>query len=112
MYSGEMLLSGAVSPALEKMVKAEDASEAKKIQFAKDFESVFINKLLEEMKSTIGNWGLEKDEASKQVDGIFWLYLAQDMADNGGLGMWKDIYQSLDGMENKNIETKLLDANL
>ncbi|MEJ2648354.1 MAG: hypothetical protein P8016_08120 [Sedimentisphaerales bacterium] len=49
------------------------------------------------MKDTIGNWGFEKDSASEQVDGIFWLYLARDMADKGGLGLWKNIYDSMPG---------------
>jgi len=64
-------------------------------QVAKDFESVLINKLLDEMKNTIGDWGFEKDGICKQAQGIFWLYLAQDIANQGGLGLWKDIYEFL-----------------
>jgi len=60
-------------------------------QAAKDFESVLLNKLLDEMKNTIGDWGFDEDGVSKQVQGIFWLYLAQDIANQGGLGLWKDI---------------------
>jgi len=63
-------------------------------QVAKDFESVLLNKLLGEMKDTIGDWGFEKDGVCEQVQGIFWLYLAQDIANQGGLGLWKDIYES------------------
>lgn len=88
------------------------ASEARKEQFAKDFESVFINKLLDEMKKTVGDWGLEKDSVTEQVNGMFWLYLSQDMAKNGGFGMWKDIKQSLDNLEQKNTTTEMLDTNL
>ena len=114
MHSTKLILTEAVSPQaqLEKIEKINSVSEAKKKQFAKDFESVFINKLLDEMKNTIGDWGDEKDGASKQIDGIFWLYLARDIADNGGFGMWKDIYQFLTDSENKNSTTKLLDENL
>jgi Rod binding domain-containing protein len=77
--------------------KLDSASEAKKMQAAKDFESLLLNSLLSQMKDTIGNWGFEKDSASEQVDGIFWLYLARDMADKGGLGLWKNIYDSMPG---------------
>jgi len=63
-------------------------------QIAKDFESVLLNKLLDEMKNTIGDWGFDKDGICKQVQGIFWLYLVQDIANQGGLGLWKDIYES------------------
>ena len=97
---------------LEKIKKIDSAPEAKKKQFAKDFESVFISKLLDEMKNTIGDWGDEKDGVSRQIDGIFWLYLARDIADNGGFGMWKDIYQFLTDSEHKNTTTELLDENL
>ena len=114
MDSIKLILTEAVSPPipLEKIKKIDGASEAKKKQSAKDFESVFINKLLDGMKNTIGDWGFEKDGASKQVDGIFWLYLARDLANNGGFGMWKDIYKSLTNSEHKNTVPELLDENL
>jgi len=99
-----------VSP-LAQLSKAKaiaGSSEAQKEKFAKDFESVFISKLLDEMKNTVGDWGLEKDSVTKQVNGMFWMYLSQDMANNGGFGMWKDIKQSLDNLEPKNnIDTNL-----
>ena len=110
----KMLLTGNVSSP-KPLVNAEkiyDATEAKKKQFAKDFESVFINKLFDAMKDTVGDWGPEKDGASEQIGGIFWLYLARDIADNGGFGMWKDIYQSLNDKGQKNIVTKSLDENI
>jgi len=113
MDSTQLILTGAVSSPtpLEKM-KTDGASEAKKKQFAKDFESVFINKLLDEMKNTVGDWGFEKEGASEQVEGIFWLYLARDIADKGGFGMWKDIYQFLADSGQKNAVPELLDKTL
>jgi Rod binding domain-containing protein len=75
--------------------KIDEFSVEKKRQIAKDFESILINKLLEEMKNTIGDWGFDKDGTSKQVQGIFWLNLAQDIANKGGLGLWKDVYEFL-----------------
>lgn len=85
----------------------ETLSEDKKIQVAKDFESVLLNKLLEKMGDTIGDWGFDKDGASKQVHGIFWLYLSQHIADNGGLGLWKDIYQALTNSDQTKATTEL-----
>ncbi|MHC4635495.1 MAG: hypothetical protein ACYSYU_09880 [Planctomycetota bacterium] len=114
MDSAKLILTGTVLPPtpLEQIKKIDAACEAKKKQFAKDFESVFINKLLDEMKNTIGDWGDEKDGASEQIDGIFWLYLARDIADNGGFGMWKDIYQFLTDSKPENITPESLDENL
>ncbi len=90
----------------------DGASEEKKKQVAKDFESVLLSKLLDEMSKSVGNWGFEKDGASKQVQGIFWLYLARDVANNGGMGLWKDIYKFLSGPDQTNVAGKSLDGSV
>ena len=97
MDSVKLILTQPVSPPspLEDLTKIDGISEDRKKQIAKDFESILINKLLDQMKNTIGDWGFEKDGVYRQVQGIFWLHLAQDIANNGGFGMWKDIYQFL-----------------
>ena len=114
MNSDKLILTEAVPlpTPLEQVKNMNAVSEVEKKKFAKDFESVFVNKLLDEMKNTIGDWGDEKDGASRQIDGIFRLYLARDIADNGGFGIWKDIYQFLTDSENKSSTTVLLDENL
>ena len=80
-------------------VQKENIPDEKKVQIAKDFESLLLSNLLEQMKSTIGNWGMEKDSTSNQIDGIFWLYLSREISDNGGLGFWQDIYKNLPNNE-------------
>jgi Rod binding domain-containing protein len=82
--------------------KVEGASQDKKEQTAKDFESVLLGRFLDAMKDTIGDWGFEQDAASKQVHGLFWLYLARDIAKNGGFGLWKDIYKFVVNSEQSN----------
>ena len=84
---------------LQNLKNVINDDEQKKIQFAKDFESVFVNKLLDEMRKTVGDWGFEKDGTSKQIDGLFSMFLAQDISNNGGLGLWKEIYKSLTDRE-------------
>jgi Rod binding domain-containing protein len=92
MDSVKLILTEPVSPPamLEQLDKSmlNSISEEKKKQAAKDF------------------WDSEKDGASKQMHGIFWLYLARDIANNGGLGLWKDIYQSLTNAEHANTVQK------
>lgn len=114
MDSANLIIDSAVSPSamLEQTKKNRGDTDAAKIQFAKDFESVFMNKLLDEMKNTIGGWGEEKDGAGQQVEGIFWMYMARNIGDNGGIGMWKDIYKSLNDAEHKNTVPELLDKKL
>jgi Rod binding domain-containing protein len=73
----------------------DDICDAKQKQAAKDFESVLLCKLLDAMKSTIDQWGLDEDSTSKRVHDLFWQYLARDIADHGGFGLWKDIYRVL-----------------
>lgn len=112
MSSSDLIIDSHVIPTSlpEKANNTDKATEAAKIKFAKDFESIFINKLLEEMKNTIGEWGEEKDGASQQVNGMFYMLLAKDLGENGGFGMWKDIYNSL--KENKSSSQTLLDKKI
>ena len=62
---------------------------------AKDFEAVLLNKVMEEMDKSIPRSGLLESGISDQVRGMFWFYLAQDMADKGELGLWKDIQRQM-----------------
>lgn len=114
MDAAKSILTETVQPPmlLEQLKKINNIPEEKKKQYAKDFESVFISKLLDEMKNTVGDWGFEKDSDSKQTQGIFWLCLARDVADNGGLGLWKDICQFLTDSEHKSEVAGILDKNI
>jgi Rod binding domain-containing protein len=116
MDSTKLILTEPVSPPepLEQLQKSglKDISDEKKKQIAKDFESVLLNKTLDQMKNTIGNWGFEKDGPFEQVQGIFWMYLARDMANNGGIGLWKDIYQFLANADKSSAAGKSLDGQI
>jgi len=92
--------------------KIDGYSQERKKQIAKDFESVLLHKLLEEMKNTIGDWGFDKDGVSKQVQGIFWLHLARDIANKGGFGLWKDVYEFLRCAEKENTTIESLNENV
>jgi Rod binding domain-containing protein len=116
MDSTKLILTEPVSPPtmLEHLDQSrlKSISDEKKKQVAKDFESVLLNKLLDEMKNSITDWGLEKDSASKQTEGIFWLYLGRNIANNGGLGLWKDIYQFLTNTEQINTTKQSVDGQV
>ena len=87
-------------------------SVAKKEEMAKGFESLLIGKLLDEVQKTIGKYSIADDGAAKQVNGIFWQFLGQEMSENGGFGLWKDIYKSFERMEESNAITKTLDEKI
>ncbi|MHC4561713.1 MAG: hypothetical protein ACYS8X_02960 [Planctomycetota bacterium] len=69
-----------------------DDSELESI--ARDFEGVLLHKLMDSMGETVGE-GLFDDSTTKQVQGMFWQFLSQDVGDKGGAGLWKEIYQEL-----------------
>ncbi len=116
MDSAKLILTEPVSSPvpLEHLQKSglKNVSDEKKKQIAKDFESVLLNKMLDQMKNTVGNWGFEKDGPSNQVQGIFWMYLARDIGNNGGMGLWKDIYQFLSNTDQTNAAGKSLDGQI
>ena len=92
--------------------KIDGVSEDNKKQAAKDFESVLLSRVLDEMKNTVGDWGFDEDGPCQQVQGIFWLYLARDMANSGGFGLWKDIYQFLTNTDQANTATNSVDRQI
>ncbi len=71
----------------------------KKEQVAHDFESVLLTRLFDQVQQSMGKWDLEEDGTSQQVQGLFWFYLAREVADQGGVGLWKDVYQQLQQMD-------------
>ena len=77
-----------------------DAAQQKAaVQAAKDFESIFLHRLLGEMKRTIPDSGLVSDATGDQMRDIFWFYLAQGLADSGGMGLWKEVYRQAGGAD-------------
>ncbi len=79
------------------------ASDEEKKQLAKDFESVLLTKLFEEVKNSIEDSGFDDDVAADQVHGMFWSYLAQDVANKGGFGLWQDLYQHFQAMDGVDV---------
>ncbi|MHC4551151.1 MAG: hypothetical protein ACYSUT_00070 [Planctomycetota bacterium] len=101
-----------LTSAIEKNAPAKTTEQKQKEKFAKDFESVIIGKLLDEMKNTIGQWGFEQDGAAEQVQGLFWMNLSQDLGQKGGMGLWKDIYNSLENPADQQAANETIDESL
>jgi Rod binding domain-containing protein len=76
-------------------VQNPSAEQQRRVRLAKDFESILMTRMLDEMKNTIGEWDDSEDAASQQMQGIFWMHLAQHVGGNGGIGLWKQIVQSM-----------------
>ena len=81
---------------LDRQVRSDGVkSDQETEDAAKAFESVLIYKLMEEMSRSVPDSGLLGDGISKQVQGMFWFFLSQEVAQQGGLGLWKDIQSSM-----------------
>lgn len=89
----------------------DKSSEQEKERLAKEFESLIVGRLLDEMDNTVSCLGLDEDGASKQVKGIFNFCLSQHIGANGGFGLWKEIYESLEQM-NQTDGPKELDKQI
>jgi hypothetical protein len=109
---GGRLVPGAAAASGDPLSTAVDRADQKKQQIAKDFESVLLTRLFEQVQKTIGSLDTEEDGTAQQVQGLFWLYLARDAADKGGVGLWKDIYQQLQQMDGIPNPADVLDEEL
>src|ERR1035437_7371621 len=70
-----------------------DPRELEKV--AKDFESVFLEKITDEMQKTVPHSGLLNSSAMEQTQGLFWMQLSQELAKQGGLGLWKQLVKQM-----------------
>jgi len=84
-------LLGLSGPSLADAGRRVSPADIKNAQTAKDFEAVLLHKMLQEMANTVPDSPLLDEGAGRQVHDMFWYYLAQDLADKGGLGLWKQI---------------------
>lgn len=88
------------------------SSDAQKLKFAKDFESILLTRLFDEIRESIGNCAFEEDPAGEQIQGMFWSYLAQDVADKGGFGLSQEICRHLQDMDGAETAGALMDKEL
>lgn len=76
-------------------------AEIEKIKkLAKDFEGVLLHKVMDEMQKTIPDSGMFSSAATKQMKGMFWMFLSQSVADNGGIGLAKQLTRDFSQMAN------------
>jgi len=76
-------------------LKQQNLEDKAKHKFAQQFESLFLNKLLDSMQETIPDSGFDTDSASSQIKGLFTMFMSQAMAKEGGIGLADEIYNSM-----------------
>lgn len=89
-----------------------DSPDERKQQLAKDFEAVLLTRLFDQVRESIQESGFDDDAASGQIRGMFWSYLAQDVADKGGFGLWRSIYGHFQDLEGRQATGELMNKEL
>jgi Rod binding domain-containing protein len=84
-------LAALSGPTLAETGRTVTPTDLKSEQAAKDFEAVLLHKMLQSMANTVPDSPLLDEGAGKQVQDMFWYHLSQDLANKGGLGLWKQI---------------------
>ncbi|SCY87154.1 rod-binding protein [Alkaliphilus peptidifermentans] len=75
--------------------KAPEDSQ-KLMEVCKQFESVFINMMLKQMRSTVGDGGLtEKSHGREIFESMYDETLSDEIASGQGIGLAKDLYKQL-----------------
>ena len=88
------------SPGVKYRAAGPDAQGAALEKTARDFESVLLHRVFEEMRRSVPESGLLDSGTSDQVQGLFWMYLAQDVAAKGGIGLAKELSRQFSRMQN------------
>ena len=77
--------------------------EAKVRQFSKDFESLFVQRLLKEMRKSMPKGGLfEKSLSMEWFEDMFYESISKEVAKEKGIGMGAVIYEQLTRTANEN----------
>jgi len=71
-----------------------DVEDMHRRKVARDFESIFIHQIIDKMKDTIPESDLS-DSSSQQIKSMYWSFLGDAIADKGGFGLWKQIYEQM-----------------
>ena len=62
---------------------------------AAGFESAFLHRLLDAMRATIPDAGLFESSSMGQYEDMFFFHLAETVAEHGGLGLGRQVYQQM-----------------
>jgi len=108
----EMANLRAAIPNRDTVKAAVDGDEQKKWKIAQRFEAIFIHKMLEQMKSSTLESGLLEDSSSKQIKGMYWSFMADAVAENGGIGLAEQIYQHTFQDDSASPTPEKLDENI
>ena len=99
--AGEALLDGAGRADAASLARraANPGDKATAERTAKAFEAVLTEMAFAEMRKSVQRSGLFDDPTSEQMDDLVWSLLGRQTGEQGGLGLWKDVYRQIAGPE-------------
>jgi len=106
-----------VSAQLQNAADASKADLDELRNVAQKFEGIFVQQILKQMQETIENASFDpEDGAGKQVHGMYCTFMADAISQQGGFGMWEQIYEQLvqmkEGGEGHQAALTQLDATM
>ena len=104
-----------ISPGMINKTTASDdttMSPERLKRIAKDFESLFLSTIMKEMDKTVIESDIFNTSGMRQAKGIFRHFFSQELANQGGLGFWKDIYRDFSQHIKRESTTPSIEAEL
>lgn len=93
----DLLLRDNPADAIGRLHGGQGGADAERLKdVAKKFEGVFLQQLVKQMKQASAELEDESEDASsEQIKSMYWNFWADAMMEQGGFGMWKQIYKQL-----------------
>jgi len=66
------------------------------LKAARDFEGILLHRVMEAMRRTVPDGGLLSSPETRQMESLFWMVLAEEVARQGGLGLGEEMARKLD----------------
>lgn len=97
LLKSSMPLTEPTLKSVDPIATRDDAKTAEQIKsVAQQFETVLLHQVIKQMKETVDYTSLdEEDESGEQINSMYWSFMADAVGQEGGLGLWKSIYQDL-----------------
>ncbi|MFP4052714.1 MAG: rod-binding protein [Phycisphaerae bacterium] len=89
----EMLRTGKMEKIENLQEQANDLAAIERT--AKQFESLLVTRMVESMRKSIPDSNLTQDAASGQMQDMFWQFMGQEVGNQGGLGLWKQVMRQI-----------------
>jgi Rod binding domain-containing protein len=88
----------------------EAASAGGLAEAAKGFESILVHRLVQSMKSSIPDSGLLSGGISRQIQDMFWFFLADEVGKKGTFGLWKQLCEQFGQNPTETSENRTMEV--